>query len=91
MPIFKIRDFHEVKIHILVFWVMTLCGLVGGNSVLDEHNCLHLQGRSNQSWESVRPYRTGLAIQGQGWDLGWANENCRPWKKRLLQDMQKKG
>jgi hypothetical protein len=26
-----------VKIHIVVFWVMTLCGLVGGFNILKEH------------------------------------------------------
>lgn len=41
----------EVKIHIVVVWIMTLESVVGG-CCFQRTYYLHLQGSSNRSWES---------------------------------------
>jgi hypothetical protein len=38
---------------------MTVCGLVGRYEHFGGIHCIHLQARSEQSWGSLRVYRSG--------------------------------
>jgi hypothetical protein len=43
----------EVKISILIFWVVTQCGLVNRNQRFGRTYCLHLQGFSHTALQPL--------------------------------------
>jgi hypothetical protein len=51
--------------HIIVIWVMMPCSLIDGHQCFGGSYCLHIQVRSQLSWESVWMYRSGGEETGQ--------------------------